>query len=469
MAKREKVYLTAYPHLMSEWHPEKNGDLDPTKITHGSKKKVWWKCSAQGHTWEAVVYSRALNGAGCPVCSGQKVLPGFNDLATTHPELMAEWSPRNEFGPESVSEGSTKRVRWECAAEHTWEAVVNNRALSGKGCPVCSGTKVLPGFNDLATTHSELVAEWSGRNAFGPETVTAGSGKRAIWECAAEHTWAARVSHRTGLGSGCPYCSGSRAITGETDLASQRPDLAAEWSPENDRAPDEVTVSSGYKASWVCADHGHAWVATVCTRSKGHGCPVCVNQKIIPGFNDLASAHPELVEEWSPKNGDLTPETVSVGSGKKVWWMCRSGHEWAVAPGVRTGHGSGCPKCCFRQTSKIEGELFQLLVENFPDAEHGERIGRYSVDALLVKQRVIIEYDGSYFHKDRAVQDTRKTSDLIKWNYRVVRVRESTSQWSLPELEIVDPNYLELTYDYSPTWDGLSEIVAQITEWALND
>jgi len=38
---------------------------------------------------------------------------------------------------------------------------------------------------------------------------------------------------------------------------------------------------------------------------------------------------PNLVKEWHPSaNGNLTPRNVDIGSAKKVWWLCREGHEW---------------------------------------------------------------------------------------------------------------------------------------------
>ena len=38
-------------------------------------------------------------------------------------------------------------------------------------------------------------------------------------------------------------------------------------------------------------------------------------------FVSLAEARPDLAKEWNyEKNGDLKPEDVSCGSGKKVWW-----------------------------------------------------------------------------------------------------------------------------------------------------
>ena len=41
--------------------------------------------------------------------------------------------------------------------------------------------------------------------------------------------------------------------------------------------------------------------------------------------NSLAAVHPELVAEWSEKNLPLTPDSITFGSNKKVWWKgaCR--------------------------------------------------------------------------------------------------------------------------------------------------
>ena len=43
--------------------------------------------------------------------------------------------------------------------------------------------------------------------------------------------------------------------------------------------------------------------------------------------NSLAEVHPELVSEWSEKNLPLTPDDITFGSNKKVWWKGTCGHE----------------------------------------------------------------------------------------------------------------------------------------------
>lgn len=44
--------------------------------------------------------------------------------------------------------------------------------------------------------------------------------------------------------------------------------------------------------------------------------------------NILSEVHPELVAEWSDKNLPLTPDRITYGSNKVVWWKGACGHEW---------------------------------------------------------------------------------------------------------------------------------------------
>ena len=131
---------TTNPKLVKEWNYEKNGSLKPKEISSGSSKKIWWKC-LMGHEWQAAVNTRAA-GSGCPYCSNHKVLKGFNDLATTNPEIVKEWNyEKNKMSPYEVSSGSNNKVWWKCAKGHEWEAVIHTRT-SGVGCPYCNSNAI---------------------------------------------------------------------------------------------------------------------------------------------------------------------------------------------------------------------------------------------------------------------------------------------------------------------------------------
>lgn len=54
-----------------------------------TSEKIRWQCDKyENHIWLATPNNVLKeNGTGCPYCSGNKVLKGFNDLWTTHPEI----------------------------------------------------------------------------------------------------------------------------------------------------------------------------------------------------------------------------------------------------------------------------------------------------------------------------------------------------------------------------------------------
>ena len=274
--------VTTNPELAKEWNYEKNGDMKPTQFTIGSDKKVWWKC-ANGHEWQTRIANRSKE-KGCPYCSSQKVLAGYNDLATANPELAKEWNceKNGDLKPTQVTISSGQKVWWTCSKGHEWQATIASRS-NGCGCPYCSDVKLLTGYNDLATTNPELAKEWNyeKNGDLKPTQVMKGCGKKVWWTCSKGHDYQATINHRSN-GSGCPYCSNYKVLTGYNDLATINPELAKEWNYEKngDLKPTQVTASSGKKVWWKCSN-GHEWQTTIAHRSKGSGCPHCYRKRIL--------------------------------------------------------------------------------------------------------------------------------------------------------------------------------------------
>ena len=58
--KSKLSFAETHPEVAKQWHPTKNGDLSPKDFTHGTHKKVWWKCDkGDDHEWIAIIYSRS--------------------------------------------------------------------------------------------------------------------------------------------------------------------------------------------------------------------------------------------------------------------------------------------------------------------------------------------------------------------------------------------------------------------------
>ena len=273
-------YFVENPGRTVRWHPEKNGDLLPSEVLSGSRKRVWWQCDRE-HAWQAAVYAVTGLDSGCPYCSGKLAIPGRTDLATTHPHILRLWHEGNALSPRQVSAGSHRRVWWRCDQGHEWEAMIGSVAVDGCGCPYCAGKRAIPGVTDLATLCPEIVKQWDwARNGdLTPDRVLPSGHDRVWWNCDRGHHWQAVVFSRTKeQGSGCPYCTGRKVLAGFNDLETLKPKLAKEWHPVLNRGltPRDVTLGSNKKVWWQCAD-GHVWQAAVYsrTRKKGTGCPVC--------------------------------------------------------------------------------------------------------------------------------------------------------------------------------------------------
>ena len=271
-----------------------------------------------------------------------------NSLAAMRPALVREWSDKNlPLTPDKITYGSNKIVWWKAACGHEWQTSVKARS-NGENCPICSGARVIAGINDLATLKPELAQEWSDKNEIKPTEVSIGSHKKMIWKCRLGHEWEASVKSRTVNGTGCPYCSHNKVLEGFNDLASQMPEVAAEWAEKNyPLLPTMVTPFANKKVWWKCSK-GHEWYTLISTRSGGSKCPYCRGIILLKGFNDFETTQPQLAEEWSDRNLPLTPDMINEKSRKNVWWKCREcGNEWKSVVYARI-KGTVCPVCADR-------------------------------------------------------------------------------------------------------------------------
>ncbi len=275
--KLSKIYNLKFmfPAVSRQWHPFKNGKLDPEQVSPHSSKKVWWKCE-KGHEWQTYICARTKsNGSGCPYCSGSRASHDYN-LQVINPDAARQWHPaRNgNLKPEQVTPGSQKKVWWICEKGHEWRTAVRDR------------------------------------------------NKRAS----------------------CPYCTGRRLIK-EKSLLAVNPELAEQWHPtkNGDLSPENIASKSSKKVWWRCKK-GHEWQAIIANRFKGDNCPYCGGKKASKEYN-FGIVNPVLIKEWHPtKNGKLTPFDVTPNSNKKVWWLCKNGHEWQAVIGTRN-RSAGCHFC----------------------------------------------------------------------------------------------------------------------------
>jgi len=424
--KYANILTVAYPKLTKEWHPTKNENA-PKYYTFGSHKRVWWLCK-KDHEWETTINNRTSHKLGCPYCSGQAVCDD-NSLLTLFPQVASEWHPtKNENTSKDYTSGSREKVWWLCSKKsHEWVAMIKHRTKSNSGCPYCSG-RLASNDNNLNILFPKIAAEWHPeKNSKTSSDYTGGSKKKVWWICNKEHEWLSTILNRTLSGSRCPYCAG-KAACDDNSLAILFPKIAAEWHPtRNLKTPKDYTFGSAKKVWWLCKK-GHEWKAAIGSRTATKcRCPYCAG-KLAYEDNNLATLYPEITSEWHPTKNEKGPKDYTAHTPrKKVWWLCKTkGHEWVATIASRT-EGRGCPDCYIPNASKIEKKIaFELsnFILLFHDNIYIDTIfGKQSVDYFIPDLSLVIEYDGSYYHKDRIERDTRKTSILFKDNKTVIRLR----------------------------------------------
>jgi hypothetical protein len=362
-----------FPEVAAQWHSRKNGKLTPNNVQPTSLEKVWWRCPVgPDHVWKTTVCDRTEKRTGCPFCANQAVSV-TNTLACQYPDIAAEWHKKlnGKLTPKDIVAGSGKKIWWQCRIDktHEWQAIVAHRTNNGSGCPKCIGLRT-PKEESLKAEYPKVAREWhlTKNGVILPEMVRPLTNTKYWWQCRKNpaHSWQATPSNRVGNGSGCPYCAG-RIATKETSLKAMHPQLAKQWHKERngDLRPEDLLPKSSRKVWWRCkVGPDHEWITSPSERVVHNtGCPYCSGNKFSI-TNSLASTDPEIAKLWHPaKNRGLTPDMVTRGDTRSVWWVCekKPEHVWKSAILQRVKAQNACPKC---YQSKVRPG--NTLKEKFP-------------------------------------------------------------------------------------------------------
>lgn len=263
-----------------------------------------------------------------------------------------------------------------------------------------------------------------------PNEITCGCSRQKVWwKCSScSYEWRATPNNRS-RGTGCPLCSNKIVIEGKNDLGTVYPEIAERWHPTlNKLKPSQVTAHSNKKVYWVCKKNKNHYFSTRIDHmvDANIDCPVCSNQKILFGVNDLASTNPELMLEWDFEKNDTKPEKYTQGNSKKVWWKCSNGHSWLASIYSRTAQKCGCPICSRElRVSFAEDVIGYYLSNHFKieKSKHFIWLNKKELDIYLPELFLAIEYDGERWHKNWN-RDFQKDILCDKNGIKLIRIRE---------------------------------------------
>lgn len=373
-----------------------------------ARLECWWWCGRLGHERFAAVPGQHMHGFCCPTCEVELAAEYRRVLQLAVgdvPELVAAWRDERPYDGLRVAD-------------------------------LCGGV--------------------AGQN----------SGRTFSLRCVSGHKIDTVVNSFVGVG--CPWCRGNTTrARPQSPLSEVDSELAATLHPTRNNELNVGVVPENYrKALWwkslQCC--GHEWQETIVERTLGrrpqagrghHYCPRCKSV-----WGSLAWLNPELAAEWHEDNA-LTPWHVKpFSAGFVVKWRCTAdpGHEWKASV-IDRSSGRLCPFCSTAGTSQIE-QAFLTAAQSLDSDAASTRIGRWKVDVLVPSVRLVIEYDGVYWHRNKQEVDARKTVDLIQSGFLVARLREN----NLGNLGLYDRHLLQLPFQFG--FGRVGDVVTTLVEWA---
>ncbi len=339
---------TFYPQVAAEWNYKRNGDLTPATVTFASNKKVWWKCKRCGSEYESYINNRTRKGVGCPYCAGQKVLVGHNDLQTVFPDLAVEWSNKNTIKPTDVTAHSNKKVYWVCPLGHDDYLMSVKQRSNRQGCPICA--------QQSQTSFPEQAIYFYLKQAF-PDTVN-----RYIFDGREIDIFI--PSKNIGIEYN-GYFSHKKKL--EKDILKKEFFESVgitlfvvkeyKYTEEQEHADFYIRERTSFNdltyliqdvLKLICAG---ASIDVDCSRDA-----ISIKNQyvILRKENSIAAVRPDLVSRWDyEKNGSITPEMVTLGTGQRFYWKCKICNRSYLALPSKIAEGSVCSK--HRNLLKHEG------------------------------------------------------------------------------------------------------------------
>lgn len=326
-----------HPELTSYWSSKNTQKIDEITLSEAKNKKYFWLCDCCNLEFNeklSIVLDKFSNINNrelkkiCPYCN-KKIPKPEESLGYKKPFLKSEWLENINGDIYNVFSNSNDIIEWICRKCHrNYKAKISNRAEDDKCCPYCSNRKLIKGINDLATTHPHLIKEWSSLNDRQLSYLTNKSSYKAWWNCSVcSNTYQQVVSQKFTSKISCPYCRKAKILKGFNDLPTTHPWLLKEWSTSNDRDFSSLMCNSNYRAWWKCSECSREYRQTVKKKILMNisCCLYCQKNKVLKGFNDLATTHEYLLNEWDYLNNILLakPTEIDEKSNKIVWWICK--------------------------------------------------------------------------------------------------------------------------------------------------
>ncbi len=385
-------------YLIDEWDAEKNDaeGLYINKESASSREKAWWECKEHGHPYKATISYRAgigrNIGTGCPICTNKMVIEGYNDLASTHPDIAKEWDydKNEEFTPNSVVAGSNRKVYWKCKNGHSWETTIAHRTKDGTGCPVCNNRQIsypekliyLWMSKNFNKVYSRIKVDGFEYDIYVQDIKLAIEYNGYIWHNSEYSKQRNKDKYNKASQEGVHLltiseCKEFKEDTNDFIYYYNRPGYT-----DIDELLNKIKtyIRKNYQVEIAKLAEEDKILAYKISRGK-----------VDTGMS-LAEKYPDLATELhTTLNEGLNANELYCGTDQKVWWKCkRCGGEWKAAVNWRTHSGNGCPVC----TNYIVNKGINDIATTRPDMavaldnNQEEGISKFTITEKNANERV---------------------------------------------------------------------------------
>lgn len=414
-----KLLIDYYPEL-AKWYSVNNPiPVESAQCGQISTRNYLWVCSKCGKEFKKNLASVVKSGNTlCSLCS-RKESGSFVSISESDDPIVQLVLKRyveggNEDSPSDVSiSSSDKKYRFICHELgedkiHDFYSTISHMIRSlrngNNGCSICSSKIVKAGINDFKSFYPNIAKYQDKSDSLDLSTVSYKSSLQATFicpDCVSVYTMALnnRVDSERKGKTGCPVCDGRIVVPGKNDFLTQFPDLAKMWDFEkNTLDPTTFTGRDEKRKCWFRCSNGHSFQSApysmIASRHNStKGCPYCANQKILAGFNDFESQHPELMNMWDYSKNTVNPSEIgATEQSHKYWFLCEHGHSFQQSPYIlitskKKGNNS-CPVCHNKIVQQGVNDLATThphLVDIFP-YDINDEISPYNVTAYSFKE-----------------------------------------------------------------------------------
>ena len=367
MLKGYNTLQETHPYLEKFW--DKSNDKSISEYWHKSFDVLNWKCpccNIQFQCSPVEMISRTnlenSNFETCPKNCDWNKLVFNNDIFHNSPRLRKEWSKKNNIPVHlALSHIDTKKYWWNCSicqGEYLCSIPIRREVIDS--CPYCNDEQPLKGYNTISDIHPELTSYWSSKNTqkIDEITLSEAKNKKYIWLCdCCNLEFNEKLSivldkfsniNNRELKKICPYCN-KKIPKPEESLGYKKPFLKSEWLENINGDIYNVFSNSNDIIEWICRKCHRNYKAKISNRAEDDKCcPYCSSReyrqtvkkkilmniscclycqknKVLKGFNDLATTHEYLLNEWDYLNNILLakPTEIDEKSNKIVWWICK--------------------------------------------------------------------------------------------------------------------------------------------------